>query len=503
MWTDPWNNSFIDELMCYALSISLVQKFSKDLLVYTDERGAYLLRKYKIYVPYKIIDFDIQYDEYPKFSEAKLKTLTMESDPFCHIDHDVFLFKQQEHQSYCDLVVQNIENGEPWYSNYFGAYNSEALAGVTLPPELITCASNDDYGGYNCGYIDVNNIDVVREWARAGIEISKQYKPASKMENIIPEQFSLYALAKYRNYKVKTLFLDPFEEKSEPVNAGYVHLMNAKEHKYRHTLARLLRRVKEYVPSFYDALSESDIEKTIKKRIRKHKEETREAGFSRSFFLINTQKNPDIKNIYLNQKKIGRVFRTAAGFKTLESLGTLFVDFDFSYNDNGFSKISDDAKEHIITIESLNILTRVKAVAEEHLLNFRVYKTCHGLRLICKNKILNPESLYIKKLYRQLLADPAMDMFAVENFAFPARVQPKPKRLFKDHPIGFSFYSMDTEEQNEWLSRYEEEMRKYKVCEYLHDINGDPENDIVLPDAEKIISIHDKFTRCFSHLPLA
>jgi peroxiredoxin family protein len=502
LWTDPWGDFYIDNLMCYALSISLVQRFTKNLLVYTDDRGADLLNKHKIYVPHQIVNFDIQYTEYPKFSEAKLKTMLMQSDPFCHIDHDVFLFKQQPHESYCDLVVQNLETGEPWYSNYFAATNAESLNNIDLPQEFIDCASNGDFCGYNCGYVDANNLEVIQDWCNTGINVSKQYSPKSKVESTLPVQFCLYALSRYRNYNIKTLFLDPFTNQKEVVERGYVHLMGAKGNRYRYILSRLLVRIKEFAPLFYSTISGTELEDNISKQVRKHHIETKNAGFSRSFFLVNTQKNVDIRSVYLDKKKIGRLFRTTAGFKTFESLRTFFADFDFSYDETD-PNISNDIKEHLITVESMNIFKKVSQVAQKHSLNFRVYKTFHGLRLICKNKLLNPESAYVKQLYRDLRADPAMDRFAVENFAFPARVQPKPKRIIQNHSKNFSLYRMDEDNQKEWLTEYNQEMRKYRVCEYISDINGVPEEDITLPECQKVISIHDKLTRTFSDLPLA
>lgn len=502
LWTDPWKDFFIDDLMCYALSIALVQRFTKNILVYTDDRGADLLKRHKIYVPYKIVNFDIHYTRYPKFSEAKLKTMAMQSEPFCHIDHDVFLFQQQPHQSYCDLVVQNLETGEPWYSNYFAACNAESIQNIDLPPEFIDCASNGDFSGYNCGYVDANNLDVIQDWCNTGIGISQQYNPTSKIQNILPEQFCLYALSLHRGYKVNTLFLDPFADKTEVISRGYVHLMGAKEYKYRYTLSRLLARVRQYAPLFYSTISDADLGDTIRNRIRKHRVDRRNAGFSRSFFLVNTQKNIEIKNIYSGGQKVGRLFRTTAGFKILESLRTLFADFDFSYRESDES-LSSDTKEHLMTVESMSILNKVKEVAVHEGLNFRVYKTCHGLRLICKNKLFNPESVQVKELYRKLWVDPAMDNFAVENFAFPARVQPKPKRIVSSHNQNFSFYGMDMNARKEWLTEYNKKTKEYKICEYLNDINGAPEEDITLPECQKIISVHDKLTRCFSDLPLA
>ena len=266
-------------------------------MVYTDNHGNSLLKKYKIDVPTRVLNFDIKSHQFPKFSQAKMHTMSLQEQPFCHLDHDVFLFKEQKDYDNCDIVTQHIETGAMFYSCYYLGYNTMTSQNILLPPEFYRCASYDDYAGYNCGYIDVKNLDVCKEWCKIGVNLSKEYSPIRRSDNCIPEQFCLYALAKYRNYNVKTLFIDPVFNQQESEVAGYTHLMNAKQANYGYITERLIERVKTLNPLFLESASES--ERTALFKSIEYKERTLNRGRYNIFSIINSSSDVKIRNIFI------------------------------------------------------------------------------------------------------------------------------------------------------------------------------------------------------------
>lgn len=298
LWTIPWGPFPVWKLMCYALSIELVKRITGDILIYTDKRGANLLKKYKIDVPYRVIDFNIKNTEIPKFSGAKLLTMSLQEEPFVHLDHDVFLFNEQQEDPSADITVQSIETGLLFYRVYSSGYSLLKRQGVKVPEAMDLCAQNNDYSAYNCGYVSANNLDVVQEWCKIGIEMSNSYIPVNRSDNCIPEQYLLYVLAQYKQYNIKCLFSDPVFNQDESVNAGYVHLMNSKKTHYQYLTLRLLERCKQFAPKFYDSLSEDEIIQ-LKDYGPPKREFKGNQGKFNSFSLLLSTPDISIRNIYI------------------------------------------------------------------------------------------------------------------------------------------------------------------------------------------------------------
>ena len=256
-WTDyvPEEHNLWN-LICFNLSVELVKKFSNNICIYTDSKGAKILQSKNLDYPIEVIDFNISKSFYPKFSEAKLRVMSMQNQPFCHIDHDVFLFQQPQSFPEFDIVVQSLEKYKNFPMIYFLAYYNDGNINVKFPEEVIKCAKENEFAGYNCGYVDVNNLEVCQEWCKEGLKISEQYDPRFKFSNIIPEQFCLYALAKHRGYKIKELFEHDDIIKDGAVNtSGYWHIMGAKDIHYDDILNRLIYLTQNITPEFYKKLS--------------------------------------------------------------------------------------------------------------------------------------------------------------------------------------------------------------------------------------------------------
>jgi hypothetical protein len=249
LWTGAWEKPQPWDLLCYAVSVGFVRRFCPNVEIYTDEQGARLLDDYCIEGDRKVLSYDIRPSAYPRFAEAKMITLASQDRPFCHIDHDVFLVKEQADNLDADIVVQSPEETSTHHQHYISGYY-QAPASV-YPEELNQCAAEDDFKGYNCGYVRVHNLESCKEWCDAALKIASLYDPSRKEHNAVLEQMSLYALAKHRGLKVSCLFTDEQLSQLGPETAGYVHLMGAKETDRSYITARLIQRAKEVAPEFY------------------------------------------------------------------------------------------------------------------------------------------------------------------------------------------------------------------------------------------------------------
>lgn len=192
------------------------------------------------------------------------------------------------------------------------------------------------------------------------------------------------------------------------------------------------------------------------------------------------------------------------GWNVLLSYRTMFIDIDFSFSETEKTEYRDETikkEDKEFDLMSNNI----EQVSEKYFLNFRVYKTYHGIRLICTNKLFYPEGKDTQNIFTEMLVDEGYRNCVLTDLCFFARLQPKTHRIDEDLKISktVSFHQMKEEDQKKWLMEYKSAQKYYKVCEYICDFCGAPEDQISNPEIAKIIKIHDKLTRCFHSLPLA
>jgi hypothetical protein len=240
-WTKPLikNNSLYKNIVFLLLSIHLTKKLASNITIYTDTFGENILKKFNlnININTKIIN---QFDNLSleKWSIPKLYTINDQQNPHCHIDHDVFLWSEMpEFQNECDIVTQNIE-----VELFFTKYYKESFYrffenNESIPIDLLSCLETNDFGGYNCGYLDIYNIDVSKEWTDFAINMHNCFvQNFTWSDCTLVEQFSLYFLSKKNNYKIDSItkvdFLsdDGGDFLYKPnFDFKYTHLMKEKE----------------------------------------------------------------------------------------------------------------------------------------------------------------------------------------------------------------------------------------------------------------------------------
>ena len=228
-WTDQMGYKInVCDLLYLAVSVEFAKKLSSNLLVYTDERGSREIEKNGIDVDKIVLDFGINESSAPKIAEAKLLVMSLQKEPFCHIDHDTFLTEEPPQFKDFDIVTQNLEHFSHKGFAYKMAADRAIEQNVKLPKELLECIDQEDYSGYNCGYIDAKNLDLIQEWTNKGLSICKDWQPKDIIENIFVEQMLLHSIVRTGKYKAGFLLNDYNNLSNDAAKIGYIHLMGGK-----------------------------------------------------------------------------------------------------------------------------------------------------------------------------------------------------------------------------------------------------------------------------------
>jgi hypothetical protein len=229
LWTKPliYNRNLYQNIVYLVLSVILVKKNARTISIYTDTVGAIILNEIfsDININTEILN-TLNDLSIVKWSIPKLYTIQSQTKPFCHLDHDVFLWDVMPHFEKCDIVTQSAEitkNFAGMYQKSFENYKQHNL----VIDELNECK---EFYGYNCGYLDIYNIDVSNQWVDFALKIEKSFnKNFQWIDCILVEQFSLNFISKKKSFKIEKLFNDI---ENIDVNIKYTHLMGAKQKKF-------------------------------------------------------------------------------------------------------------------------------------------------------------------------------------------------------------------------------------------------------------------------------
>lgn len=251
----------------YALSALTLRKHYDDLELYTDDYGVELFGSV-LQLPYtKIHNTLNELDSYDTklWAIGKLVACAKQTEPFLHIDNDIFLWDKIHYDSdRFDLVAQNIEAD---YPNYGDAFRFVRENFSHIPEELVTTYQRN--GGiltYNAGVIGGKKVDFFKELeskAFAFIDQNKDRFGALDLGifNLIFEQQLGYALAENRNLNVQYLFnkvapnfAQVVDFAAVPVYSQYIHCIGfAKRSVY--ATEQVEARLLYHFPNEYHALN--------------------------------------------------------------------------------------------------------------------------------------------------------------------------------------------------------------------------------------------------------
>lgn len=146
-------------LMSWALScMSLKEQFGK-VTLYTDSRGARMLAD-RLGLPYDevVVCFDTFDCLTCHWALAKVKTYSVQTEPFVHIDGDIYLPRPLPGKvTGARLVAQNKEQCTDYYGGMIRKFL--AVEGLKLSPQFDRVLRGGDVPSYNLGFCGGNDLD--------------------------------------------------------------------------------------------------------------------------------------------------------------------------------------------------------------------------------------------------------------------------------------------------------------------------------------------------------
>jgi hypothetical protein len=269
-------------LLSWVLSLETARKHHPKTTLITDDEGFRLL----------VDDLGLQFDQVSLALNAlenqdpawwalgKLYTYRAQTDPFVHIDSDVFLWKAlPDRMVTAPLLAQNPE----YFLTDTLCYKPEAFENAIqkvngwLPEQWVWYRT---YGllqkGYCCGLFGGVNMDFIHAYADLAIQLIEH--PANQLawelldsgieRNILVEQYLLSACLEYSRYlsgsasgnlDMQCLF-DSMNDSFIPAKtaqAGFTHLMSAKRNQA--IADRLENRVRRDYPQHYERCIRYDL----------------------------------------------------------------------------------------------------------------------------------------------------------------------------------------------------------------------------------------------------
>lgn len=199
--------------MSWAYSCFQLKKLHGEVELVTDERGKDILIN-KLELPYTSVNLALEGTVdviHPKlFSLAKMKTYSLQTEPFVHIDGDLFLFRQINPR----ILSAPLISSNPEAGLYF---NAEVIDEIEkkdfwIPDHLQSLQDEPQLFSSNAGIIGGNRLDFIQEYCHISFEfVERNRKLLDDIEtgnlNFLIEQMSFFYLARYRN--LQTAYVSP------------------------------------------------------------------------------------------------------------------------------------------------------------------------------------------------------------------------------------------------------------------------------------------------------
>ncbi len=160
-----WNHAE-HNLMSWSLSCCSLRNLYGQVELYTDQRGYDVLID-KLKLPYS--DVHVVYDDglcLPQhWAYAKVKTYSMQTEPFLHVDGDIYMPKTFSQQVLvAPLVAQNREVGTVYYRRMMD--NILCHQEIELPQYIIDALHEDSIASYNMGIFGGSDLKFIHSYCR-------------------------------------------------------------------------------------------------------------------------------------------------------------------------------------------------------------------------------------------------------------------------------------------------------------------------------------------------
>ncbi len=236
-------------LMSWTLScLSLRQHYDR-VELYTDRRGYEVLIE-RLHLPYTrvhvIYDDDLCLPQH--WAYAKIKTYSLQTEPFLHIDGDMY-FPKPLPQELLDapLVAQNREIGTAYYQGMMNRVLAHSE--FQLPQFIRETLDNGTMASYNMGVFGGNDLDFIHRYCQEVFtffeanrmnDASVEY--SNEECNVFFEQIFLAAMVDREKREVKGLVRNPICDDGYSVSV-FCDIQNFEYKKFFHILGGHKRNI--------------------------------------------------------------------------------------------------------------------------------------------------------------------------------------------------------------------------------------------------------------------
>ncbi len=224
-------------LMAWSLSCLCLRKCYDEVALYTDEQGKHILIDL-LHLPYT--EVHVVYDETlcppQHWSYAKIKTYSLQTKPFMHIDADIFLFKPiAEDVAKAPLIAQSKEVGTAYYRQIMDNLLSDST--LELPEYLEKGLREESIASYNMGLFGGNDMTFIHAYCEEALAVCDKNKAKclNGNFNLLFEQMLFAYKAKEEDVPVSTIFPQVFNDNGYTV-ADFCQLNRHDEKGYFHLL---------------------------------------------------------------------------------------------------------------------------------------------------------------------------------------------------------------------------------------------------------------------------
>jgi len=234
-WSKPAKDEFVGFnskkafANCAELSVLNSKKWFDKVELVTDEKGyKFLIDDLKLPFTDVKVELDcLNHISKRNWSIGKIYTCKIQDEPFMHQDFDVIWFKKPPSRILkAQAAFQNIESCK----NVHGFYEPIIQDAKGKDFELNKYCNLDLLRAYNCGIICFNDLSITNKWYDLAIDYINKNKNNLPLVPIFFEQFLIYNLLEYYNFKVETIDEDWVSEK-KALKYGYTHLISQSKRK--------------------------------------------------------------------------------------------------------------------------------------------------------------------------------------------------------------------------------------------------------------------------------
>ena len=219
-WLHPEYN-----LMSWALSCLSLREHYDEVVLYTDKEGYKVLIE-ELQLPYT--EVHVEYDEHlclpQHWAYSKIKTYSLQTEPFLHIDGDIYLPKPlPEDVMNAPLVVQNSEIGTIYYKSMID--NILSYPEIKLPSFVKKRIQDGSWMSYNMGIFGGTNINFIQRYCKEVFRFMESNRINDKNTllssidcNVFFEQIFFACLSNSNRKQVSCLIQTPVQDNGYTIN---------------------------------------------------------------------------------------------------------------------------------------------------------------------------------------------------------------------------------------------------------------------------------------------